>query len=234
MRNRFVCIATVVAVLGSAGAVLAQPEYSFEVILPGGGPPGPDGFFGLGAAVTQDTIGATHLLSSMKYDVTAGPGFVGARTEIVPPTLNNPPGVSRVLFDMFIPATYAGTFADIGVTVFGHDIDNGVFGVQSQFTDTVSIAALSAVPGQYRNLRIDLDSEFFSGDSFNEIFGDDPSDLDVASAFQFYISKNGGAQGSPVLVYIDNVRFIVPEPATFGLLGVGAVVLGAMRRRRSR
>ena len=111
------------------------------------------------------------------------------------------------------------------------DLDNAVFGIQNQFTDTVSIAALGA--GQHNDLRIDLDSEFFSGESFNEIFGDDVSDLDVASAFQFYISKNGGAQGSPVTVYIDNVRFVVPEPATFGLLGVGAVVLGAMRRRRS-
>jgi hypothetical protein len=133
---------------------------------------------------------------------------------------------------MFIPATYTGTFADIGVTVFAHDIDNGSFGNQFQFTDTVSIAALSAVPGQYKDLRIDLDSEFFSGESFNEIFGDDVSDMDVASAFQFYISKNGGAQGSPVTVYIDNVRLVVPEPATFGLLAVGAVVTGAFVRRR--
>jgi hypothetical protein len=237
MRNWIGFIAMAVAVLVCASGVQAQTTlaYSFEVILPGGGPPGPDGFFGLGAAVTQEpTIGVTHLENSMKYDVVAAPGFVGARTELAHPAINNPPGVSHVLFDMFIPATYAGTFADIGVTVFAHDIDNGSFGNQFQFTDTVSIAALSAVPGQYTDLRIDLDSEFFSGESFNEIFGDDVSDMDVASAFQFYISKNGGAQGSPVTVYIDNVRLVVPEPATFGLLGVGAVVMGAMRRRRVR
>jgi hypothetical protein len=166
----------------------------------------------------------------MKYDVTAGPGFVGARTELVPAALNNPPGVAYVLFDLFKPDPYAGTFADIGVTVFGHDIDNGNFGIQSQFTDLVSLAALPL--GQNNNLRIDLDSEFFSGESFNEIFGDDVSDLDVASAFQFFISKNGGAQGSPITVYIDNVRLVTPEPTTFGLLGVGAVVMGAMARRR--
>jgi hypothetical protein len=235
MRNWIVCIATAVAMLVCVGGAQAQTTlaYSFEVIAPGGGPPGPDGFFGLGAAVTQEpTIGVTHLENSMKYDVAASPGFVGARTELAPVALNNPPGVSHVLLDLFLPTAYAGTFADMGVTVFGHDVDNGVFGIQSQFTDTVSIAALT--PGQHLDLRINLDSEFFSGESFNEIFGDDVSDQDVASAFQFYISKNGGAQGSPLTVYIDNVRLVVPEPATFGMLGVGAVVLGVVRRRRSR
>jgi hypothetical protein len=235
MRNGFVCIAIAVAILICARGAHAQTTlaYTFEVIAPGGGPPGPDGFFGLGAAVTQEpTLGVTHLENSMKYDVAAAPGFVGARTEIVPAALNNPPGVSHVLFDLYKPAAYAGTFADIGVTVFGHDIDNANFGIQSQFTDTVSLAALAV--GQHFDLRIDLDSEFFSGESFNEIFGDDTSDLDVASAFQFYISKNGGTQGSPITVYIDNVRLVVPEPATFAILGLGAVVIGGIWRRRIR
>jgi hypothetical protein len=233
MRNGFVCIAMMAAMMFFGGTALAQvPDYSFEVVLPGGGPPGPDGFFGLGAAVAQEpVIGVTHLENSMRYTTSTG-GFVGARTEIVPPTLNNPPGVQYVLFDLNVPEIPAAvTFADIGITVFGHDVDNGNFGIQSQFTDTVSIAALGV--GQHNDRRIDLDSEFFSGESFNEIFGSDTSDLDVASAFQFYISKSAGA-GTALTVYIDNVRFVIPEPATFGLLSVGAVVLGVMRRRRSR
>jgi hypothetical protein len=228
MRNWVLCVAALVAAVccASAAQAVGKLVYSFE------GAPPPDGFFGLGATVTQDTIGTTEGSNSLKYDVAAGPGFVGARTEsVIPAELNNPPGVSHVLFDMFIPEAYLGTFADLGITVFGHDIDNGVFGIQSQFTDTVSIAALG--PGQHNDLQIDLDSEFNSGESFNEIFGGDVTDLDVASAFQFYISKNGGGAGSPVTVYIDNVRLVVPEAASFVLMSVGAVVMGAMRRRRS-
>ena len=52
MRNSLVCVATMVAIVFSAAAVSAA-DYSFEVIAPGGGPPGPDGFFGLGATVTS-------------------------------------------------------------------------------------------------------------------------------------------------------------------------------------
>src|SRR4051812_40297030 len=124
MRNRLVCVATLVALVIPAASALAVADFHFEVIAASGAnPPGPDGFFGLGATVTQDTIGATELLHSMKYDVGIG-GFVGARTEsVIPPELNDPPGVDYVLFDMFVPAAYQGTFADIGVTVFGHELN---------------------------------------------------------------------------------------------------------------
>jgi hypothetical protein len=228
MRNRFVYIAVVVAIMSSAGTALAQ-IYSYETISG----PGPDGFFGLGATVTQDTIGATHGTRSMKYDVAAG-GFVGARTEtVVPAALNDPPGVAAVLFDMTINTPYAGTFADIGVTVFGHALNapgGAQFGHQVQFADTEPIAGKAA--GTYRNLRIDLNQSqgpYRAGETFNQIFGPGPTDLTQASAFQFYISKN---VANPVTVWIDNVRLVVPEPATCTLLGVAAVVCGAFGRRR--
>lgn len=232
MRNRLVCVVTMVAMVFSAAAVFGAADYSFEVIAAGGGnPPGPDGFFGLGATVSQDVIGATDLLHSLKYDVGVG-GFVGARTEIVPATLNNPPGVTAVLFDLTIPQTYTDTFANLGVTVFGHALNPGgpgTFGNQVQFANEYAMAGKA--PGTYLNQQISLATSvgpYRPGDSFNQIFGTvDPNDLTVASAFQFYINKN---VLTPITVYIDNVRF-VPEPASWVLL---SLTLPALLRRSRR
>jgi hypothetical protein len=216
--------------IGAAESARAQtPAYSFETVLPAG----PDGFFGLGATVTQEpTIGVTHLENSLKYAVGNG-GFVGARTEtLIPPTLNDPPGVTHVLFDVTLTDPYAGTFADMGITVFGHALNapgGAQFGHQVQFVDTVSLAALGI--GTHLDQRIDLNSSqgpYRFGESFNDIFGPNPNDLTVASAFQFYISKNAA---NPVTVYIDNVRFGIPEPASLALAGLSGIAMVALRRR---
>jgi hypothetical protein len=234
MRNGLIRVAATLTVAISVSAVQAQAlVFSFEDALPAG----PDGFFGLGAAVSQEpTIGVTHGENSMKYEVGAG-GFVGARTETeatIPARLNDPPGVSHVLFDMTIVDAYAGGFADIGITVFGHALNapgGAQFGHQVQFADTQSIAVLGV--GTHTDLRIDLDfsqGPYRFGESFNDIFGGGPTDLTVASAFQFYISKNVDV---PVTVYIDNVRLVVPEPATLSLLGLAVLGMGvfAIRKR---
>jgi hypothetical protein len=228
---RFVSVVMAVAILCGAGPLRAAVTlvYSFEDSLAAG----PDGFFGLGATVTQDMIGATHSTHSMKYAIGVG-GFVGARTETdIPAALNDPPGVTHILFDLTLTADYTDTLANLGVTVFGHALNKpggAEFGHQVQFADVVDLAGLA--PGTHTDLQIDLDlsvGPYRAGESFDAIFGPGPNDLTVASAFQFFISKN---VLTPLTVYIDNVRLVgddiildvdgngVVEPLTDLLLGL--------------
>ena len=106
-----------------------------------------------------------------------------------------------------------------------------VFGQQVQFADTEPIGGKA--PGTYSDVRINFSQSvgpYRSGESFNQIFGPGAADLTVASAFQFFISKSAA---DPVTVYIDNVRLVVPEPASFGLAGLAGLALVGLRRRAS-
>jgi hypothetical protein len=170
--------------------------------------------------------------------VVGGATFVGALTSVVHPSIGDPPGVDHILFDMTIdPAGgFPGGFAVVGVTIFGASQPGPgqQFGLPVQFADFEHIGGKAA--GSTHTVRIDLDSAthpttFAPGQSFNEIFGtvgSGPDDI-IPTGFQIFLNKSND---SPVTVYIDNVRVVVPEPATFGLLGMGAVVMGAFGLRR--
>jgi hypothetical protein len=237
----FVAVA-MVATLSFTATAKAQLAYSFET----GTVANPDGFGpnGGGVTVSQDTIGATQATHSMKVSVVTGATFVGALSTVVPATpggavLNNPPGVDAVKFDMTINQgdAYAGNGFDIiGITVFGSNAPQGQFGLQAQFAPFIHIDGKAA--GLYSDLTIPLTGAtnpltFTPNQTFNDIFTagiPDASHLNP-SGFQFFINKSNDA---PTIVYIDNVRLVasVPEPATAGLVVMGAVVLGAIGRRR--
>jgi hypothetical protein len=224
--------ATAVALLGCAEAVHAQVlAYSFEGST--------NGFAanGGGTTVAQDTIGATQGTGSLRTSVVAGATFVGALTTNVHPSLGDPPGVNHILFDMTITPgqAFAGTFANIGVTVFGatQPGPGQQFGLPVQFADFEPIGGKA--PGTYNNVRIDLSSAthpttFQTGRTFNQIFGPNPgapNDI-IPTGFQFFINKSGD---QPVTVFIDNVRVVaIPEPATCVLLGLGITLWSISRR----
>src|SRR3954469_20332495 len=195
MRKMFVAVA-MGAILLSAATAKAQLVYSFEAP-----PVNPDGFGpnGGGVAVTQDTIGATQGLSSMKVAVVPGATFVGALTGVVAPPINDPPGVNAILFDMTIPAggQFTGGFALVGVTIFGASQPGPgqQFGLQAQFADFEHIDGKAA--GTYNDIRIDLNSAthpltFAANQSFDQIFGQvgsGPNDI-IPTGFQFFFNKS--------------------------------------------
>jgi len=234
MRNGFLSIVAAAAILCSGGSAVAALLYDME------GAPPLDGFGpnGGGVTISADTIGATRGPTSLQADVVTGATFVGALTGVVPFDLGDPPGVEGILLDLTIDAgqEFTGGFAVIGVTVFGAsqpDYPGGQqFGLQAQFADFEHIGG--KVAGTY-TVQIDFDSAthpltFVGGQSFNDIFGtvgSGPDDL-IPTGFQLFLNKSND---QALTVYVDNIRTI-PEPATGLLLGLGAIAMGLIARRK--
>jgi PEP-CTERM motif len=232
MRHGLLCIATV-AMLFCAGTARAADTliYSFDALTTGGTDGfGPNG----GGTYTQDTIGTTVGTNSLKAVIPGGATFVGAITGTLPAVVNNPPGVDYVRFDMTVGQgqEFTGAFSLVGVTIWGCT-QGGACGNQVQFSDFEHIDGKAA--GTYNNVQIDLSSaaNYLPGQSFNQIFGLSGSGSPlIPTHFQFFFNKSNDA---PSTVYIDNVRVGgVPEPATCVLMGLGAVGLATIGRRRSR
>jgi hypothetical protein len=221
MKVGLFCFTAAFALLSSGGSALATLVYDME------GTPPPSGFEANGAvSVTQSTIGVTQGLNSMRVD-TQGSTFVGAITPIVPAALNNPPGVKSILLDLTINEgeQFTGGFADMGVTVYG--CKGATCGLSAQFADFESIGALT--PGTYLDRQFDLALSIgpnFPGKSFNQIMA--AGDLDTVTHFQLYFNQSFNA---PMIAYIDNIRAVVPEPASM-LLFASAAAIGLVVRRR--
>jgi hypothetical protein len=203
-------VLTTAALLLGAGGQVAQaevtPVYSFEFDAEGFGPNG------LGIDVTQDTVGATQGMGSLKLDLTQDATFVGALTQQLPPEIGDPPGMDFVIFDLTIPEAFPESgFVSAGITVFGHsqpDHPNGQqFGLQAQFLDN-EFPLGDLAPGTHE-VRMDLTSALhpltFTFGSFNDIFGMPGTDVNdvIPSGFQIYIHKSTHA---PWVGYIDDVR----------------------------
>jgi hypothetical protein len=227
MKSRLLCIAAAVTMLLGSSAAAQVLLYDME-----GAPPpsgfGPNGF--PPPTITQDTIGATGgSTNSMKYFTPADGTFVGALTTVVPAAFSDPAGLESILLDLTIAQgeEFTGAFADIGITIFG--FKGMSFGIPVQFAATRPLGGRPA--GTYSDLEFSLSQSVQPGPtfgkSFNEIFGG--GILDGVTGFQLYQAKSADASST---IYVDNIRGVVPEPATGVLFVFGALALGLVARRR--
>jgi hypothetical protein len=232
MRNGLLCAALAAAIMIGARSASAQLLYGMET----GTPANPDGFGpnGGGVTVSQNAVfGVTQGLNSMQVSVVTGATFVGALTTTIAPPLDSPPIPTQSIFvDYTLLTAYPGSFALMGVTMFGSNAPLGQFGLQAQFADFEHLEGKAA--GTY-TAQLDLTSatnplDFTPNQSYNQIFtGGIPAANQLnPSGFQLFFNKDSTA---PLLVYIDNVR-IAPEPTS--LFGGCAALAGLALRRRQR
>jgi hypothetical protein len=204
-------LAACAAVLAASSGLDANPAaaadtlvYSFETDL--------EGFAanGGGVTVTQDTIGVTNGASSMKVTAVSGQTFYGANTGMLHPAIGDPPGLDHVTFDLTITEEYAGSFAVIGVMIFGVNQTGDARQLQTGPSDDPALEfhIEGLAVGTYPDVTIDM-TRFFNPDTFepgtfNDIVGTEgsgPFDL-IPTGFQLYLNK----LGAPLTVYIDNIR----------------------------
>ena len=212
----------VFAMVVATAALSARAQvllYSFEDGTQGFGPNG----FPV-PTVAQDTVGATQGTHSLLFGLGANQTFSGALTETVNQAALLDPSTSAIAVDVTVPqgaGEYTGAgFANLGISLFGSNPSQGVFGVPVQ-TNGPSERNVDLAPGTY-TLVIPLVTTtgpmrdaWGPGGPFTTIGG-----------LQFYINKSGD---DAMTVYLDNVR-AVPEPAAAALACAASCLL--FRRRR--
>ncbi len=171
--------------------------------------------------VTPSNVGVTQGLQSIQATVPV-PTYGGVLSSqftdaVLANTINSAP---YVLIDMTVPDKVFN-WGNIDLAFFQTDIRPGADGDETGWSPTFALS-----PGQTVTLQIPLT---------NTQFGSPHITLDPAQPWSYQINMSfspGDNVTGPYVFQFDNLR-AVPEPATWGLLTLGAVVLGVVRRRRS-
>jgi hypothetical protein len=224
MNRSFARAAFALVVAAAALPARAQLLYSFEDGTQGFGPNG----FPV-PTVAQDTVGATQGTHSLLFGLGQNQTFSGALTQTVNPATLLNPATNAIAVDVTVPqgaGEYTGTgFANMGISFFGSNPSQGVFGQPVQ-TNGASERNVDLAPGTY-TLVIPLIST--TGAPIRDAFGNGAGQLTDLTGFQFYISKSAD---DAMTVYLDNVR-AVPEPTAAALACAAGLGLVATRRRRA-
>ncbi|HUB27633.1 MAG TPA: PEP-CTERM sorting domain-containing protein [Tepidisphaeraceae bacterium] len=178
---------------------------------------------------------ATNPLGEPAMEVTTSAGgFKGALTSSVPGVLLNP-AVDAISADVTVPAdfTYAGGYADLGVTIFCANVPEGEYGVQYQVVGADE-QNIDLTPGTTTTVTIPLtgpDPDTGTVESYGTLLtagGLDGTGF-IPTGFEFFFDENGANDVQIANVQADGVS--VPEPASvFGCMFLG----GLMLKRRVR
>ncbi len=206
----------------AAGAITAQADllYDFSSGLDGFQnvtlTNGPAGWAGAPSAMQKHTAGGWQLPLAKEFAWGAGGGSANQQLEMQ--ALANQGANAHISFDVMID----GASFPAGVaTWFNFNVacnsDGAAGWTQRENLFTISGWHNADDPTLF-SMHIDQPFSYF---------GWDPGD----SWFQIYAGANSDA-AAPVNFYLDNVKlYVVPEPATAALLGLGALAL--LIRRRS-
>jgi hypothetical protein len=223
MRYSLLCSAAMAALALSTVSAKAGLLYSFEA--PPDDPNGPlDGFAPNGIAPLPSTVGATDGLRSL--ELVAPAGFNGVLTTIVSsPDFANPL-LSAITMDVTNSVQYGGTFSNIGFDFFvSSPSDPG-----EQWGPPTSAWPTAYFAGQQLGLSIPVEGN--GANALNNLtFPQLLAAGYVVTGFQILVSNGGGTNPSQT-EFVDNIRAVVPEPASLSVLGMAGGLALSRRRRK--
>lgn len=229
MKSKLLFAASVAALVAATGAARANILlYNFEASDPSGPT---DGFTKNGAiTVSATSTGAT--VGTGALNLVDHGTYTGAYT--TDPTslaeLDNP-SIDAITVDVYNQTTYAGNFADMGVTIFISNTTTGDYG--ENFTPSTALFANVDYPqGTETTVTIPLlgpDPVTGATVPFSAVLAEGY----VPTEFQLTLSSDASAT-TPLTIDVDNVEAVtpVPEPASLGALAVGGLLLARRRHWR--
>lgn len=231
MRKGLLAAAVGAAMFIGAGAASAQVLlYSFET---GDSPNGKDGFVNNGLAPSQTTTGATVGSDALQLSTAVG-GYEGSYTQGDLPSVLNSPNLVGFLVDVTADPNFTangGTSSLLGMGFFVFNAGEGEYGDQ-YISPEADWANIDLPAGTYTNLFIPL-----AGNNPDTGLPDSWSDM-VSEGWAvggFNIANQSNVNpttGAPTTFEVDNIRAVVPEPASLSLIGLSGGLLLVRRRRK--
>ena len=225
MRKGLLAAAVGAAMFIGAGDASAQVLlYSFET---GDSPNDKDGFVNNGLLPTQTTTGATQGSDALQLSTASG-GYVGSYTQGDLPSVLDNPNLVGFLVDVTTDPNFTangGTYSLLGMGFYVENPGESEYGDQ-YISSEADWANIDLASGTYTNIFIPLAGNN-PDTSLPDTWSDMLSEGWLCSGFNIVDQDNGVA----TTFEVDNIRAVVPEPASLSLLGLGGSMLLIRRRK---